>query len=123
MARRGLAVLAAGLVLLSCGGALDRQGVVSGGIIPCSGLPVTTPHNAAGTVSALKGRITWRPVPHGQVSVFPTAIAAQEMVGQNATYRLVLDPGPYVLQAGYGFTEITVQPGDDIYVDIPNMCI
>jgi hypothetical protein len=32
-------------------------------------------------------------------------------------------PGQYVLSAGVGYAGVTVQPGDDLSVDIPNLCI
>lgn len=122
VARRGLALLTAGLVLLNCGGALDRQGVVTGGIIPCSGLSISSPHYAAGTVTVLRGHIIWTGNDQ-TTSQFPSTVVAKETVDVDSTYRFVLDPGDYVLQAGISWASIDVQPGEQLYVDIPNRCI
>ena len=129
---RGLAVFFASLALLSCQTSTSTstyaspggKGVITGGIIPCSGLPPQphSPHYAAGTVTVFKGRI-------GSTGVSPTTAVAQEAVAVNVTYRFVLNPGPYVLQAQFPppanvrpFTSVTLQAGDNLKIDIPNMC-
>src|SRR4029077_3605371 len=64
---RSLAVFFAALALLSCQTSTATstyvssggKGVITGGIIPCSGLPPqpNSPHYAAGKVTVFKGRI------------------------------------------------------------------
>jgi len=127
---RGIAVVAAVLALTSCQ-PLGRQvttGTVTGGITPCSGILVPSgPHYAAGTVTVLKGQIVAGSA--GRL-VIPTTVVARQSVTTNAMYRFVLEPGPYVLQAQFSppsnilpFARVTVHAGDDLHVDIPNMCI
>jgi hypothetical protein len=131
---RGIALVAAVLVLLSgeAFGVLARDGVVSGGIIPCQGIVISNgPQYAAGTVTVLKGQVTWKSTVEGNyVGVFPTGVVDQLSVAPNATYRFALEPGRYVLEARFPspsnaapYIDITVQPGDDVWVDIPNECI
>ena len=62
--------------------------------------------------------------------VLPTNAVTQESIATNATYRFALEPGQYVLEAwlpppaNYDpYIEITVQPGADLWVDIPDQCI
>lgn len=131
---RGIALVAAVLMLLSgeAFGTLAGNGVVTGGIIPCEGIVIPNgPHYAAGTVTVLKGRVTWKTTAEGNyIGVFPTSVVDQESVATNATYRFALEPGQYVLEAQFRspsnaapYIDITVQPGDDVWVDIPNQCI
>jgi hypothetical protein len=113
-------------------GVLARNGVVSGGIIPCQGIETSNgPQYAAGTVTVLKGQVTWKSTAEGNhEGVFPTSVVDQQSVATNAPYRFALEPGRYVLEARFPppsnaapYIDITVQPGDDIWVDIPNQCI
>jgi hypothetical protein len=103
-----------------------------GGIVPCAALgPPMGEQYAAGTVSVLEGHVTWRTTgPGNSVLVFPTAVAAQETVGTNASYQFALPPGAYVLQARFPppanvtpFIGVTVKSGNTEQVDIPNMCM
>lgn len=112
--KRAFAAGAVALVLLSAGSLMDRHAVVEGGIRPCSGLPVGSPHYAAGTVRVYQDSFD---------PYFGPPFKVQK-VGVDSTYRFVLDPGRYLLEASTG-AEVTVnlQPGDDVYVDIPNTCI
>jgi len=118
--------IAVTLVVLSTAAFVIPEGkaVVTGGIIPCSGLPnPNLPQYSAGTVTVLKGQVTWKSTGQGNLQeVLPTDVVAQQRVGTNETYRFVLDPGRYVVQAGV-YASVTLQPGDDIYVDVPNLCI
>jgi uncharacterized membrane protein len=120
-------LLAVALMLLSSAAFVvpDTKGVISGGIIPCSGLDLPNgPHYSAGAVTVLKGRVTWRTTPQGNVQdVLPTGVVAQQSVATNENYRFVLNPGSYVLQAGISYTSVTLQPGVDVNLDVPNMCI
>jgi hypothetical protein len=118
---------AAVLVLFSAAFVVpDGHAIVAGGIIPCSGsgeVPNGTRY-AGGVVSALKGQVIWRTTPNGNLgNVLPTDLVAQQFVPTNGNYRFVLEPGSYVLQAGISYTVVTLQPGDDMYLDIPNMCL
>jgi hypothetical protein len=114
------------------------QGAVVGGIAPCHGLPPTPggPTYVAGTVTVFRGQVTWKPAgPGSSVAVLPTAQVAEQTVGTNATYRFVLDPGSYVLQAHYAgarfasadavvpFIAVTVRSGVVAPVSIPNECM
>ena len=108
------------------------DGTVTGGIVPCSGLPITGgPRYSAGTVTVLKGEIVW---PHTGVDplvpVFPTTVVARATVTTDAIYWFALEPGHYILEARYAapsnvipWTEFTVHAGDELSVDIPNMCM
>jgi hypothetical protein len=126
---------AALLVALSITAAIvtpPLRGVVSGGIRPCDALGNTNlPHYAAGTVTVLKGQVTWRSS-QGEpnyVDVLPTTVVVQgKSIPTNGMYRFDLDPGRYVLEAAppgsYGpYSTVTLNAGDDLLVDIPNTCI
>jgi hypothetical protein len=127
MWRRGSASLAAVATLLSCDsfGNAGPKGVVTGGIAHCSGLyDPNAPRYDGGTVSVLEGGVTWKPNDQGNLDLmFPHLRVARQTVEQNGTYWFLLEPGQYVLQGGVGYISVTVQPGDDLSVDIPNMCI
>lgn len=117
--------------------------VVTGGIAPCRGISYPTdPKYAAGTVTVLRGQVTWTDVGSGASAViFPTDVAAHASVGVNGTYRFVLVPGHYVLVAtlpapanpqpmtglpppnAQPFTEVTVHGGSTVQAGIPNMCL
>lgn len=107
------------------------RGAVSGGIRPCDALGRTDlPHYTAGTVTVLKGQVTWRSSQGTQslVEVLPTAVVAQESIPVNGMYRFDLEPGRYVLEAAPPgadgpYASVTVSAGDDLLVDIPNDCI
>jgi hypothetical protein len=127
MWRRGSASLAAVATLLSCDalGNTGLKGVVRGGIVRCSGLyDPNAPYYEGGTVTALKGQVTWKRNRQGNLTdVFPTTRVAEQSVESDGRYSFLLEPGDYVLQAGPGHVGVPVQPGDDLSVDIPNMCI
>jgi hypothetical protein len=108
----------------------NTAGQVVGGIDPCEGLAFTrSPRYAAGTVTVFKG---WPKTKHlgnrNFTYVFPTHIVGTATVGQNSTYRLVLAPGRYTLQARYvhgnvhPFAQVAVTRGKVSLMDIPNMC-
>ena len=106
--------------------------VVTGGIAPCEGIPVPGgPKWAAGTVTVLRGHVTWRSIAPGEwQAVFPTDVAATSTVGVDQTYRFVLPAGYYVLRASYPppgnaqpYTEISVRGGSAVSAGIPNMCM
>ncbi len=132
---RGIALVAAVLMLLSAEafGPLAMNGVVTGGIIPCAAIPNPSgPHYASGTVTVLKGRVALKSTAQGDYiqDVLPTNVVTQESIATNATYRFALEPGQYVLEARFPppanydpYIEITVQPGADLWVDIPDQCI
>jgi hypothetical protein len=127
MWRRGSALLAAVATLLSCDafGNTGPKGIVTGGITRCSGLyDPNAPRYEGGTVTALKGEVTWKPNDQGNLDiVFPRNLVTQETVEPDGKYWFLLDPGHYVLQGGLSYAAVTVQPGDDLSVDIPNLCI
>jgi hypothetical protein len=119
-------LVAAALVVLSTAAFVipDGKAVVTGGIIPCSGLSnPNLPQYSAGTVTVLKGQVTWNGTGQGNLQeVLPTEVVAQQRVGTNETYRFVLEPGRYVIQSGV-YASVTLQPSDDVHVDVPNLCI
>jgi hypothetical protein len=111
---------------------------VVGGIAPCYGIPPPPggPTYVAGTVTVFRGQVTWKPIGLGSsVAVLPTAQVAEQAVATNATYRFVLDPGSYVLQAHYAearfdsadtvgpFIAVAVTSGVVAPVSIPNECL
>ena len=116
----------------------EHHGTVVGGISPCYGIPPTPggPIYVAGTVTVLRGQVAWKPAgPGSSVAVLPTAQVAEQSVATNATYRFVLDPGSYVLQAHYAgarfaspdaivpFIAVTVRSGVVTPASIPNECM
>ena len=108
--------------------------VVTGGIVPCSGLPPNLvpnlPKYSAGTVTVLRGK----PYIRGNLGYLPTEVVTRQQVGQNQTYRFTLRPGDYVLQAKFPpvngvqpniepDTALTLRAGQTLNRDIPNECI
>jgi hypothetical protein len=102
---------------------VPTRAVVSGGIIRCTALGEDGPRYAAGIVTVLKGRVTWRKSagPAEYDMVLPTTVVEREAV--RGTYRFDLAPGQYVLESGVSYASVTLDPGDDLHVDIQNMCI
>jgi len=127
---RAIALLAAVLVLLSGGATVlpNGKGLVTGGVVTCAG--ITGPDEArfaAATVTVLEGHVDW--AKPGQ-PVLPKGVVARERVPTNGTFQFVLDPGQYVLTAEFPppanivpFSPVTLQPGEDLRVDISNQCI
>jgi len=109
----------------------DDKAVVVGGIAPCEGIPVHGgPRYAAGTVTVLKGRVTWKRIDgQSRRPVFPTHVVADARVATNGMYRFILAPGHYVLRARYQqpanvhpYVQVALKPGRVVHVDIPNIC-
>lgn len=113
------------------------KGAVVGGIAPAMGFPPprVAPTDVAGTVTVLRGQVSWKPDGPGSfLAVLPTARVAEQSVATNATYRFVLDPGSYVLQAHFAgarfasldavvpYIEVTVSAGKVTAQSIPNEC-
>ncbi len=107
--------------------------IVTGGIVPCSGLPPSMVHGlpryAAGTVAVLQGKLRWEKWSNGvRHLIFPRHVVAKATVKVNQKYRFLLGPGPYVLTARLPrsnvrpFVQIDVPEGKDMHVNIPNMC-
>ncbi len=140
LVHRALPLLAVGL-LASCTQTVTTRtpvvggtAVVTGGIARCQGIILAnSPERVAGTVTVLRGVVTWRPSgPGSSVAVFPTAVAGHADVGANQGYRFVLPPGHYVLIATYAgatptnvhpFTQVSVKAGSTVEAGIPNRCI
>lgn len=104
--------------------------VVTGGIIPCSGLPPSVasnlPHYSAGGVTVLKGDLVVRGSDGGYL---PSSEVAHQPVGTNETYRFTLRPGGYVLVADFPppanvhpHMAISLHAGELLRTDIPNEC-
>jgi hypothetical protein len=127
---RVVALLAATLVLLSGGATVvpDWKGVVTGGVFPCAGIVGSEELRfAGGTVTVLRGEINWQ---NPAEPVFPTGVVAEERVSSGGTFRFVLEPGQYVLTTEFPppsnyfpYSTLTLQPGDNLMVDIPNQCM
>jgi hypothetical protein len=107
------------------------KGLVTGGIIPCAGIPdPNAPHYAQGTVTVLKGHVTWQKVDsESSIAVFPTTVVAVRALSVNQGYSFALDPGDYVLRGEFPppsnanpFVEVTVKAGLASHTDIPNEC-
>ena len=112
-------------------------GVVTGHLAACFAMvPLTGPLPVTpGTVAALRGRMTEKPIGPGTWRfVFPTGpAAASEHISDNydQTFRFALPPGHYVIAGRYDhdppgyygtFREVTVTAGATIRVDLPNLC-
>lgn len=109
-------------------------GIVTGHLAACFGVaPMNGRHITAGTVVALRGHITWKPIAPGTwMIVYPKgpAVASQHIADNyDQTFRFALPPGHYVLAgrydhgSGYGtFREVTVTAGANLRADLPNLC-
>ncbi len=84
-----------------------RFGLVVGQIRPCRpsdylATPVPPPGHPAGTVTVLRGSITWVPgMAGGFTPALPTEAVIEESIPADGGYRFKLSPGPYVLVAHY----------------------
>jgi hypothetical protein len=105
-----------------------RAGGVTGYIDPCEGIDTGLPY-AAGTVTALRGRETWKPDGHGTRRLqFPAIVAARQQVGENHKFHFDLAPGQYVLLARYdrgngmSFLDVSIAAGRVLHQNLPNLC-
>ena len=110
-----------------------RTGEVTGYLDPCIGAvlpgPGSTPAFAAGTVTALRGRQTWRHTADGyQLQLPATAPAAREHVAKNQAFALDLPAGGYTLVARYdggsvlNVIDVTVRAGRVVRQNFPDVC-
>lgn len=109
------------------------MGVVVGGIDPCEGIYIPSgPRYAAGTVTVLRGVVTWQNVGPGVTkAVLPATVVAKQAVKENSSYRFTLGPGSYVLLGRYAaegsnagpFVQIQIRAGAYDLVDIPDLCM
>jgi hypothetical protein len=105
-------------------------GRVTGHIDVCAGAMVPGRQlHAAGTVTALRGRYTWKDDGRGTRKFeLPTTVAARQHVGECQSFSLSLAVGQYVLVAPDGgpgdlsFVEVTVTAGRVLHQDLPNLC-
>ncbi|MGH2447486.1 MAG: hypothetical protein ACRDFS_02625, partial [Chloroflexota bacterium] len=107
------------------------KGVIVGGISPCVGLPIYHgPRYAAGVVTVFRGRIRREHMRSGGYRwSYPTHVVARQRVRTNGTYRFVLSPGWYVLEARYlrpsnmhPFTRVKLHRGAIVHRGIPDLC-
>jgi hypothetical protein len=84
---------------------------------------------AAGTVTALRGRETWKPDGPGTSRLqLPATVAARQHVGENQRFSFDLAPGQYVLVARYqngnamSFLDVSIAAGRVLHRDLPNLC-
>jgi hypothetical protein len=152
--RRRRTALGASIVAASVGGSLIATGVFTGSrpvtpLVPqrpaslaarigrvtgytdaCEGKGVPgTPHHAAGTVTALRGRATWKDNGRGTRRLeLPATAAARQHVAEGQSFSLDLAVGQYVLVApvggsgGLSFVDVTVTAGQVLHQDLPNLC-
>jgi hypothetical protein len=110
-----------------------RTGEVTGYLDPCIGAvlpgPGSTPAFAAGTVTALRGRPTWRHTADGyQLQLPASAPAAREHVAKNQAFALNLPAGGYTLVARYdggsgpNVIDVTVRAGRVVRQSFPDIC-
>jgi hypothetical protein len=106
-----------------------RTGRVTGYIDACEGLPIPGRRYAAGAVTALRGRETWKDTGGGNYRLqLPHTAAAREQVAENQPFSFVLAAGQYVLVARYDggngltFVNVTVPAGQVVRRDFPNVC-
>ena len=133
LARRAAVLSCLAALLGACGNTpvSATDGVVTGGIEPCQGAIVSGgPRYAEGTVTVLRGVVTWKPDGARQLAVFPATTVATVQVGRDASYRFALTPGDYVLRAFFPapvnvqpWVSVAVKPGATVQADIPNMCL
>jgi hypothetical protein len=105
-----------------------HTGGVTGYIDPCEGVNVGLPY-AAGTVTALRGRETWKPDGPGTWRLqLPATVAARQHVAEDHQYSFDLAPGQYVLVARYErgnamtFLDVSIAAGRVLHRDLPNLC-
>jgi hypothetical protein len=105
-----------------------HTGGITGYIDPCEGTNAGLPY-AAGTVTALRGRETWKPDGPGTWRLqLPATVAARQHVAENHHYYFHLAPGQYVLVARYdrgnamSFLDVSVAAGRVLHRDLPNLC-
>lgn len=106
----------------------EHTGGVTGYIDPCEGLPARLPY-AAGTVTALRGRTTWKPDGPGTWRLqLPVSVAARQHVTENHQFTFDLAPGQYVLVGRYDrgnamtFLDVSITAGQVLHRDLPNLC-
>jgi hypothetical protein len=110
-----------------------RSGEVTGYLDPCIGAvlpgPGNTPAFAAGTVTALRGRQTWKRTADGyQLRLPATAPAAREHVATNQAFALGLPAGGYTLVARYddgsglNVIDVNVRAGQVVRQNFPDIC-
>jgi hypothetical protein len=111
-----------------------RTGEVTGYLDPCIGAVLpgpgrSTPAFAAGTVTALRGRPTWRHTADGyQLRLPASAPAAREHVAENQAFALNLPAGGYTLVARYdggsgpNVIDVTVRAGRVVRQSFPDIC-
>ena len=137
--RTAIVVAAVALMFLGLVGSTSSvlhfsgRGIVVGGLAPCDALGASNgPRYAAGTVTVLRGQVSWRNAGAGNIeAIFPTTVASHQEVGANGLYWFVLGPGDYVLVGRYSssgasvspWAEVSVRPGLLAHVDVPDMCI
>jgi hypothetical protein len=103
-----------------------RTGRVTGYIDACEAVGLPRARHAAGTVTALRGRLTWKDDGRGTYQPrLPTTAAARQRVAAGHTFSFDLAAGQYVLVARGGdlsFIDATVTAGRVLYQDLPNRC-
>jgi hypothetical protein len=112
-----------------------HTGAVTGYIDPCEGIPIPGAPYAAGTVTALRGRQTWKLVASESNRtyqtyhlVLPTTVAARQHVSENQKFYFDLPPGQYVVVARYDrdgamtFLDVSISARRVLHENLPDLC-
>jgi hypothetical protein len=107
-----------------------RAGRVTGYIDACRGVAIPgAPPYAAGTVTALRGRQTWKANGPGTYRLqLPATTAARQHVAEGQPFSFDLAAGRYVLVVGdhdgsvLSFVDVTVAAGRVLHQNLPNLC-
>jgi hypothetical protein len=106
-----------------------RTGRVTGYIDACAGAALSGPRYVAGTVTALRGRYTWKDDGRGTRRLeLPATAAARQHVAAGHTFSFDLAVGQYVLVAPVGgrgdlsFVDVTVTASRVLHQDLPDLC-
>jgi hypothetical protein len=107
-----------------------RTGAVTGYIEACAGVFIPgSQRHAAGTVTALRGRYSWKDDNRGTPRLrLPATTAARQHVAAGQAFSFDLEVGRYVLLVRDGggnvlsFVDVTVSAGRVLHQDLPNLC-
>lgn len=126
MLKRGFAVIAVALILVSAAGAfgpgrfglmptLGPVATVEGGVIPCSQARSAHPQYGSATVEIRD---------YTNLDPFFSPAFATQKVEANGVYRFVVDPGVYLLSSrGGGIALARAGDGQDVRADIREPCL
>ena len=111
-------------------GPTGPTGDVIGGIWPCVGISLTPVHFVSGTIVALRGSGTTKPVgPDEFQSILPRTVVARQTVGSRQKFHFSLPPGPYVLHvirsrlaSELPNLDVTIEANHTVHANMPDAC-